>query len=301
MRQKLAKRLWKQSLGMGMSLAMALTMLPAVPAKAEETALLKAGSINTAEGNVTEGQPFAAGTAGSENFRIPAMIVTKNGNLLAAADARYGTTGDGGGLDTIASVSEDGGQTWKYSFPLFFPDSNGYAGNTATTIIDPVLVQGEDGAVYCMADVNPTGVTTMGGYTLPGEGTGYITVDGKERLALTDDYENVNTAPAADDTETYGYYVGDWDEQGYAPVISRANGSASTYAVDKWYNLYSVKGGEYAADLTQAQVNDPNTQIQQNAFYRDSSLHVYNTGYIMYAKSTDDGLTWGDQIGRAHV
>lgn len=293
MKQETGKHLWKRCVGLGLSLAMAVTALPAIPAKAEEAELLKAGSINVTETSVTQGQPFAAKTAGSFNFRIPAMIATKNGSLLAAADARYQTTGDGGGLDTIASMSTDGGQTWKYSFPLFFPDSDGYAGTDATTIIDPVLVQDQNGTVYCMADVNPTGVTTMGGYTAPNVGTGYITVDGKERLALTSDYANVNETPTAEDTETYEYYVGDWNEEGFAPVMNRAGG-ASEYAVDKWYNLYSVEGGEYVADLTQAQVNNAETQIQQNAFYRDSELHVYNTGYIMYAKSTDDGLTWGD-------
>lgn len=293
MKQKMAKHFWKRSLGIGLSLAMTLTMLPAVPGKAAEGDLIKAGSINATDSSVTEGQPFAAGTAGSTYFRIPAMIATQNGNLLAAADARYETAGDGGGLDTIASLSTDGGQTWKYSFPLYFPDSQGYAGTDATTIIDPVLVQGRDGAIYCMADVNPTGVTTMGGFTSPNVGTGYITVDGKERLAITSNYENVNTQPTAADGETYEYYVGDFDEEGYAPIVNRSNGSASAYAVDRWYNLYSVKDGKYVADLTQEQVN-ADTQIQQNVFYRDSDLHVYNTGYLMYAKSTDDGLTWGD-------
>ena len=187
----------------------------------------------------------------------------------------------------------DGGKTWKYSFPLYFPDSNGYAGNTATTIIDPVLVQDAAGTIYCMADVNPTGVTTMGGYIQPGVGTGYITVDGQERLALTSDYSDVNTLPTDDNNTVYEYYVGDWNEAGYAPVIRREDGTASTYAVDKWYNLYTVTNGTYVADLTQKQVNS-DTDIQQNVFYKDSVLHVYNTGYIMCAKSTDDGLTWSD-------
>lgn len=283
----------KRCLSAVVSLALTVSILPAFPARAEEPALLKAGAINTSEDHVTRNQPFSSGTAGSTYFRIPAFIVTKNGNLLAAADARYSTGGDGGGLDTIASVSMDGGKTWKYSFPLYFPDSNGYAGNTATTIIDPVLVQDAAGTIYCMADVNPTGVTTMGGYIQPGVGTGYITVDGQERLALTSDYSNVNTLPTDDNKTVYEYYVGDWNEAGYAPVISREDGAASTYAVDKWYNLYTVRNDEYVADLTQKQVNS-DTDIQQNVFYKDSVLHVYNTGYIMYAKSTDDGLTWSD-------
>lgn len=290
----------KRFLSTVVSMAMAVTLMPALPAvQAEEAApeLLKAGAINATDATVTQEQPFKANTAGSYYFRIPALIVTKNGNLLAAADARYSTPGDGGGLDTIASVSKDGGKTWNYSFPLYFPDSAGYAGTAATTIIDPMLVQGEDGTIYCMADVNPTGVTTMGGYTQPKVGTGFITVDGKERLALTSNYSNANTLPTDDNASVYEYYVGDWNDQGYAPVKNRADNSDSQYAVDKWYNIYSVKDGQYVADLTQKQVNENSTtDIQQNAFYAGSVLHVYNTGYMMYAVSKDDGMTWGDPV-----
>ena len=209
------------------------------------------------------------------------------------ADARYSTTGDGGGLDTIASVSTDNGKTWNYSFPLYFPDSDGYIGNTATTIIDPALVQGKDGEIYCIADVNPTGVTTMGGYKAPGEGTGYVKVNGKDYLAVTDNYDNVNTQPKDDDATTYAYYVGDWDENGYARILKRSDHSETEYGVDKWYNLYKVENGEYKDTLTQKQVNS-NTDIQQNIFYKGSALHVYNTGYMMYAKTYDDGFTWTD-------
>lgn len=292
-RKRNRKKSWGRRLGAVLAFMMMAASLSvsSMAAEAEEKELLKAGSIQASAEHVTQKQPFASGTAGSTYFRIPAFIVTQNGNLLAAADARYGTTGDGGGLDTIASVSMDGGQTWNYSFPLYFPDGDGYTGNNATTIIDPVLVQGADETIYCLADVNPTGVTTMGGYTYPHVGTGYITVDGEEHLALTSDYSRVNTLPSEEDCTVYEYYVGDFDENGYAPVINRADGSASEYGVDKWYNLYHVKNGEYVADLTQTQVNT-DTVIQQNAFYAGSVLHVYNTGYIMCAKSTDDGLTW---------
>ena len=82
------------------------------------------------------------GTGGSENFRIPAIITLENGDLIAAADARWGTWEDGGGLDTIASVSGDGGKTWNYSYPLYFPDSKRYGGRSATTIIGPGIVEG---------------------------------------------------------------------------------------------------------------------------------------------------------------
>lgn len=291
MKKNEKRKLWKQGLGTALVCGLAVAVFPA--AKADAADLLKAGPINTTAEHVTQNQPFAERTAGSQYFRIPAFIVTQKGNLLAAADARYSTTGDGGGLDTIASVSTDNGKTWNYSFPLYFPDSDGYIGNTATTIIDPALVQGKDGEIYCIADVNPTGVTTMGGYKAPGEGTGYIKVNGKDYLAVTDNYDNVNTQPKDDDATTYAYYVGDWDENGYAKILKRSDHSETGYGVDKWYNLYKVENGEYKDTLTQKQVNS-NTDIQQNIFYKGSALHVYNTGYMMYAKTYDDGFTWTD-------
>ena len=291
MKKNEKRKLWKQGLGTALVCGLAVAVFPA--AKADAADLLKAGPINTTSEHVTQNQPFAEGTAGSQYFRIPAFIVTQKGNLLAAADARYSTTGDGGGLDTIASVSTDNGKTWNYSFPLYFPDSDGYIGNTATTIIDPALVQGKDGEIYCIADVNPTGVTTMGGYKAPGEGTGYVKVNGKDYLAVTDNYDNVNTQPKDDDVTTYAYYVGDWDENGYAKILKRSDHLETGYGVDKWYNLYKVENGEYKDTLTQKQVNS-NTDIQQNIFYKGSALHVYNTGYMMYAKTYDDGFTWTD-------
>ena len=156
-----------------------------------------------------------------------------------------------------------------------------------------MIVQGADGTIYCMADMNPTGVTTLDVY--PGVGTGYITVDGVERLALTSSWETSATQPSetagADGNYTYEYYVGDFSE-GYAPVIDRKTGEAIEYVVDEWYNIYSVKNGEYVADLTQQVVNDANTTLQQNAFYKDSVLHVYKTGYIWMVESKDNGRSW---------
>ena len=289
MKKNEKRKLWKQGLGTALVCGLAVAVFPA--AKADAADLLKAGPINTTAEHVTQNQPFAERTAGSQYFRIPAFIVTQKGNLLAAADARYSTTGDGGGLDTIASVSTDNGKTWNYSFPLYFPDSDGYIGNTATTIIDPALVQGKDGEIYCIADVNPTGVTTMGGYKAPGEGTGYVKVNGKDYLAVTDNYDNVNTQPKDDDATTYAYYVGDWDENGYAKILKRSDHSETGYGVDKWYNLYKVGAEESCRCLC---VNLSNTCYYLTSFsyvllrltQRHRQLSSAPTLYRLYHLST---------------
>ena len=264
-----------------------------IPVLESDEGLLKAGADQVQKGTTSD-QPFAPGTAGSNLFRIPALITLDNGWLFAAADARYATSGDGGGLDTIVSISKDNGATWEYSMPIFFPDSNGYAGNKATTVIDPIVVQGGDGTIYVMADANPTGVTTMGGYTMPGKGTGYVTVDGVERLALTSKYANVNKAPTDDNTDVYEYYVGDFGADGYAPVMDRKTKQPTEFAVDDCFNIYQKKGDTYVYPY-QPQVNS-DTKIQQNAFYKGSVLHVYNTGYLWLASSDDYGETWSHTI-----
>ena len=62
------------------------------------------------EGGTTFGCPFPRGFGGSNSFRIPALVTLGDGTLVAAADARWNTTYDGGGLDTVTGVSRDGGK-----------------------------------------------------------------------------------------------------------------------------------------------------------------------------------------------
>ncbi len=273
---------------------------PALAASADPLPhLLKAGSVPVDSNLSTKTEPFPQGTGGSDYFRIPALTCLENGDLLAVADARYNALGadgaapDGGGLDTIASVSSDGGKNWNYSFPIYFPDSSLNAGTKATTIIDPGIVEGPDGTVYCIADVNPTGVTTLTsqGYQAPGCGTGYVEINGTQRLALTSSFDKSNTRPDSSGAD-YEYYVGDF-ENGYAPVCNISDHTTSKYCVDEWLNIYETSSDGSRKELKQSQV-DSSTQIQQNVFYKDSDLHVYKTGYLWMVSSTDHGRTWGN-------
>ena len=87
----------------------------------------------------TSGQPFAAGTGGSQNFRIPAMVTLADGTIVAAADARWDTTADAGGLDTIVSRSSDNGTTWNYTFANYLGDNGNSYVKESATFIDPAL------------------------------------------------------------------------------------------------------------------------------------------------------------------
>ena len=77
------KKIWRQGLSVTLACALTATALPAMiplTTKAAEAELLKAGPINVTKDSVTQDQPFAAGTGGSQNFRIPAFIVTQDVN-----------------------------------------------------------------------------------------------------------------------------------------------------------------------------------------------------------------------------
>ncbi len=89
----------------------------------------------------TDNQPFVRNVTGeSENFRIPAMVTLESGRIVAAADARYDKTQDGGGLDTIVALSDDSGKTWKSYTANYLGDNGNAFSPRSTAIMDPELL-----------------------------------------------------------------------------------------------------------------------------------------------------------------
>lgn len=230
----------------------------------------------------TNDQPFAPGTGGSNNFRIPSLITLDDGSLLAAIDARWNHQGDASGLDTIISKSTDGGETWTYSFPNYFNDSIDAYNAYATAFIDPAMIQGDDGTIYLLADLWPGGVAlNTAAYKNPVAGSGYEQIDGKYRLVL------YNSAVPNDQTSSkYTHYVADFDSTGFAPVVDTAD-SSTDYYVDQWYYLYNTeKEPIYCQQLGSSKY------VQQNVFYFKADLHVMATSYLWLITSKDGGETW---------
>lgn len=78
---------------------------------------------------------FQSGTDGYHTFRIPAVVRTRSGALLAFAEGRRGGAGDAGDIDLVLRRSADGGRTWG---PLQTVGDNGpnTFGNPAP-VVDP--------------------------------------------------------------------------------------------------------------------------------------------------------------------
>lgn len=242
----------------------------------------KAGYVNF-DSVVTEKQPFAGGTLGCNQFRIPGIITLKNGNLFAVSDARWDCAKtDYGGIDTMYSISADEGKTWKPAYAAYFPDSNGTPENPddTTTCIDSCVVQDRNGRIHILVNMNPTGITT--GLKWPGTGSGFISIGGKDYLSVVKDYALTDTAPAEIPADKL-YYVND------ACEIVSADGKMTDYSIDAYFNLYKKGKAIY-----QKQV-DSDDEVQQNIFYRDSEFHVYNTMFTLHLYS-DDCENWQTEI-----
>ena len=56
---------------------------------------------------------FVAGTDGYHTYRIPSILVTGKGTLLAFCEGRKGGQGDAGNIDLLMKRSTDGGRTWS--------------------------------------------------------------------------------------------------------------------------------------------------------------------------------------------
>ena len=206
---------------------------------------------------ITYNNPFPSGTGGSNSFRIPAMVTLSDGTIVAAADARWNTTYDGGGLDTIVSRSTDGGATWNYTFANYLGDNgNTYSGSDSTAFIDPALaVDTQTDTIYMLCDLYPYGVALNGKKnTYPVTTKGF---DSNNHLLLSNDDHN-----------SYGYYLD-------GNTIYTSSGTAvGDYTVDAYFNIY--KNGTYVSNL----------------FFSDSPYKVVRTGYLYLTTSYDGGATW---------
>lgn len=79
----------------------------------EALLLLGAGACRAARATVAQTDLFVSGTGGYHTFRIPALIPTKKGSLLAFCEGRRNGRGDSGDIDIMLRRSTDRGRTWS--------------------------------------------------------------------------------------------------------------------------------------------------------------------------------------------
>ncbi|MGW0902112.1 sialidase family protein [Streptomyces sp. NPDC002853] len=79
--------------------------------------------------------PFRAGREGYASFRIPAVVLSSSGTLLAFCEGRVGSQEDFGNIDVVLKRSSDGGRTWG-PLQVVAQNGTGLAGNPAPVVLD---------------------------------------------------------------------------------------------------------------------------------------------------------------------
>ncbi len=85
------------------------------------------------ESYLEQSDVFVSGQEGYHTYRIPAVIVTPKGTVLAFCEGRKGGRGDAGNIDLLLKRSLDGGKTWQKT-QVVWDDEGNTCGNPCPVI-----------------------------------------------------------------------------------------------------------------------------------------------------------------------
>lgn len=129
---------------------------------------------------------FEAGMWGSRNYRIPTLLTTQKGTILAIVDQRFYNASDHPNrIHTVLRRSEDHGRTWSEPITVIAMPENAQT-------IDTCTVQDQStGRIFMITDAFPEAMTT---FTVHG-GTGWRREDGEDCRILLNGAEEYLAHP----------------------------------------------------------------------------------------------------------
>ncbi|HEL2055073.1 TPA: exo-alpha-sialidase [Streptococcus suis] len=216
------------------------------------------------------GRAGQKGPEGAASFRIPALLKTAKGTLIAATDMRHDHSGDWGDIAQVVKRSSDNGVTWGSTIKIVDLKNNEKAVNRtigAPLTIDTALVQDPTTKrIFAIYDMYPEGQALFG---MPSQReVEYTVVNGKSYLNL---YSNKNDRPFT------------LRENGY---IYTPDGQITRYRVNTGDSspAYANMGDLY---YNQQLIGNIYNQTDDPGLFR-----VAKANYVWMSYSDDDGLTW---------
>ncbi|CVL73524.1 TPA: LPXTG-anchored neuraminidase NanA [Streptococcus pneumoniae] len=207
---------------------------------------------------------------GINSYRIPALLKTDKGTLIAGADERRLHSSDWGDIGMVIRRSEDNGKTWGDRVTITNLRDNPKASDPSIgspVNIDMVLVQDpETKRIFSIYDMFPEGKGIFGMSSQKEEA--YKEIDGKTYQILYREGEK-------------GAYTIRENGTVYTP-----DGKATDYrvVVDPVKPAYSDKGDLYKGD-----------QLLGNIYFttnKTSPFRIAKDSYLWMSYSDDDGKTW---------
>lgn len=240
---------------------------------------------------------YREGTLGYQVFRIPAIVKSKSGNLLAFAEARkLRSNGDSGDIDMVVKISEDHGVTWSEMITIW-DDGMHTCGNPV-----PILDE-ETGRIHLLMNWNH-GDDRWGDLV---KGTGQ---DVRRVFYTWSDDEGKTWEEPKEITERVKDSAWDWHGTGPVHGIQVKGGAhtgrliAPSYFTvredgiqkDHSHVIYSDDNGktwqsgaptpgEGVGECTVAELSDGRLML---------NMRTGNTGTRSYCISEDGGETWGE-------
>ena len=131
----------------------------------------------------TDSKPLFYPGLDSPYYRIPSLITTKKGTIIAGADKRNTTEMDWGDIDAVIRRKEKGQDKFDELINVIDLDDNGNPVFVIDMVLLPVMEGKHAGRVYMLIDMFPV----EGSYWASTHKTGYKTIDGNKYQILEKD------------------------------------------------------------------------------------------------------------------
>lgn len=236
----------------------------------QEPRMAEGAILSEKKGIFESGLSGRANAYGTRSYRIPALLKTKQGTLLAGIDERRLHSADWGDIASVVRRSEDNGKTWDERIIVMDLRENANAANRnigSPLNIDMALVQDpETNRIFTIVDMFPEG---QGVFGLPNINVSpYTEINGKSYLNLYKEGESA------------AYTV---REEGrvYTP-----NGDLTDYRV---VTHSTAPAFSDLGDIYEGNHLIGNIYFQTN---KTSPFKIAFTNYLWESHSDDDGKTW---------
>jgi sialidase-1 len=234
---------------------------------------------------------YKTGTEGYSCFRIPALIRTKKGTLLAFAEGRKNSCGDNGDINMVVKRSMNNGVTWDTTITIW-NDGKNTCGNPVPLIEDQtgniiLLMSWNYGPDDIGAINNGTSKDTRRVFVTSSEDDGITWKTPKE---ITDSVKKAGwgwyaTGPCHGMQVKQGKYAGRLIVPcDYIELSTKKGSSHIIYSDDKGasWKLGGVVATDKTNESTVAELSDGRLMLNMRS----------STGFRQVAVSSDGGITW---------
>lgn len=214
---------------------------------------------------------FFPGMNGSATHRIPSLLTTSSGTIIAAIDRRNQHAADWGDIDTIIRRSKDNGVTWEdEQLVIDLVDNRAGGSQHSSFLIDPVMVQDRsNNRIFLFVDMFPE----SRGFFSATVGSGYREINGTKYLELYSTTAGDNRVFTVRENGVV------YDDQNQ-PTDYRLPQEASAE------NGFSTLG-----DLYQNGIKVGNVYMKNQGPFK-----IRESSYIWMTYSDNDGETWAKPV-----